>query len=74
MAELKRLRVGRASDQCEHTTALRGLTETVNRHTAMHRETGVQLAGLKLDVFSLKGGVEQIIGMLDTVIEQGRER
>ncbi|MEU4161104.1 hypothetical protein [Actinoplanes sp. NPDC026670] len=56
-----------AETQSEHTALL-------NRHTAMHRETGVQLAGLKLDVFSLKGGVEQIIGMLDTVIEQGRER
>ena len=88
MEEQKRLRASQDSDQSDLGEKLRVQqdliqavaktqsehTATLNRHTAMHRETGAQLAQLTLNVHGLKGGVEQIIGMLDTLIERDGER
>ena len=63
-----------AKTQSEHTATLDRHTATLDRHTAMHKDhTGV-LARLTLDVHGLREGVQQIIGMLDTLIERdGRQ-
>ncbi|WP_433793894.1 hypothetical protein [Actinoplanes sp. CA-252034] len=63
-----------AKTQSEHTAILNTHTAILNRHTAMHKDTAGVLARLTLDVHGLKNGMEQIIGMLDTLIEQDRGR
>jgi chromosome segregation ATPase len=58
----------------QHTATLNQHTATLDRHTAMHKEHSGNLARLTLDVHGLKDGMQQIIGMLDTLIERENGR
>ncbi|SFF80583.1 hypothetical protein SAMN05421541_1233 [Actinoplanes philippinensis] len=57
-----------------HTATLDRHTAILDRHTAMHKETAGGLAKLTLDIFGLKNSMEQIVGMLDTLIARGGEQ
>ncbi|BCY06272.1 hypothetical protein [Actinoplanes sp. L3-i22] len=58
----------------KHSAILDRHSAILDRHTALHREHSTALAQLTLDVHILKDGVEQIVGMLDTLIERGGDR
>ncbi|MBB4749085.1 hypothetical protein [Actinoplanes lobatus] len=57
--------------QSEHIAALAKQTAILDRHTAMHKQHAGALARVSLDVQRLQDGVQQIVGMLDRLIEQG---
>ncbi|MDI6098219.1 hypothetical protein QLQ12_06340 [Actinoplanes sp. NEAU-A12] len=59
-----------ATTQSQHTATLAQHTATLDRHTAMHKEHARSLGLLTLEVHGLKDGMQQIIGMLDTLIER----
>ena len=59
-----------AATQSQHTATLGRHTAILDRHTAMHTEHSTNLARLTLDMHSVKDGMQQIIGMLDTLIER----
>lgn len=50
------------------------VTSLLNRHTAMHRENSLALGQHTVDLYFLKDGLQQIVGMLDTLIERDKSR
>jgi hypothetical protein len=56
-----------ATTQSQHTA-------TLDRHTAMHLKHSSDLGVLQRDVRLLKDGIQQIVGMLDTLIERENGR
>ncbi|MBO3738313.1 hypothetical protein [Actinoplanes flavus] len=55
----------------KHTAILDKHTAILDRHTAMHNAHSTALARLTLDMHSVKDGIQQIVGMLDRLTEQG---
>ena len=84
MEEQKRLRASQDRDLSDVSEQLRvqtglvkalaktqsGHTAMLNRHTAMHNEHAGAIALVSLNVHGLKNGMQQIIGMLDTLIQR----
>ncbi|SDT67231.1 hypothetical protein [Actinoplanes derwentensis] len=54
----------------KHTAMFEKVTATLDRHTAMHKEHGLALSGLTIDMHLAKDRDEQIIGLLHTLIDR----
>ncbi|GIF07439.1 hypothetical protein Asi03nite_49770 [Actinoplanes siamensis] len=74
LAAQDRLLKSLAKTQSEHTAILNRHTTILNRHTGMFEEHAAILAQHTADLHLLKGGVQQIIGMLDTLIAPDGDR
>ncbi len=88
MGEQERLRASQDTDQSDFGLKLKaqdGLIKSVaktqsehtallNRHTAMHKSHTVALAQQTIDLHFLRDGMEQIVGMLHTLIERDSNR
>ncbi|WP_285556041.1 hypothetical protein [Actinoplanes regularis] len=58
----------------KHTATLAKHTATLAKHTEMLEDHTVRLTRLEADMGHVKAGVQKIVGMLDTLIEQDGDR